>query len=375
MKEIKAIIDTYDTIDKNKTKAALATVVRVEGSSYRRTGARMLVMDDGVWVGGISGGCLEGDALKRARFAITRSESTLITYDTTEDDEHQIGVGLGCNGIIDVLFTPIDYNSEKNPVEILKTCMQSRRKTHILITITGLKNVNLDNLKAGNVIEYMGLESLAHIQNEVIIKQISDAVESQILIGKSAPLKFNLEIGGKLEIFIEILPPEIHLILMGNQYDVYPLTRLVKEMGWRVTIVANPLKVNSKISRIADEIVPPDDFTDLFFDDHTAVVLMSHDYKTDKYNLPKALKSNAPFIGMLGPRIRSEKIFKELSEEKIIISEASFERIHAPVGLDIGAVSPEEIALSLIAEIRASFSNREGNFLRLRQSTIHEREM
>ena len=374
MKEIKAIIDTYDTIDKEKTKAALATVVRVEGSSYRRTGARMLVMDDGIWVGGISGGCLEGDALKRARFAISRSESTLITYDTTEDDEHQIGVGLGCNGIIDVLFTPIDYNNKKNPIEILKTCMESRRKTHILITITGLKNLRFDDLKAGDVIEYICLESLTHIKDEEVIKQIHEAVENQILLGKSAPSKFNVEKLGKLEIFIEILPPEIHLILMGNQYDVYPLTRLVKEMGWRVTIVANPLKVNSKISSIADKIIPPNDFEDIFFDNHTAIVLMSHDYKTDKYNLPKALKTNSPFIGMLGPRVRSEKIFTELMAEGITISETNFERIHAPVGLDIGAVAPEEIALSLIAEIRASFSNRKGNFLRLRQSTIHERD-
>lgn len=374
MKEIKTIINTYDTIDKNKTQSALATVVRVEGSSYRRTGARMLVMDDGVWVGGISGGCLEGDALKRARFAITRSESTLITYDTTDDDEHQIGVGLGCNGIIDVLFTPIDYNNEKNPIEILKTCMESRRKTHILITITGLKNGSFDKIKAGDVIEYSGLDSLTYIQDREIIKQIYEAVENQILIGKSAPLKFCLENGGRLEIFIEILPPEIHLILMGNQYDVYPLTRLVKEMGWRVTVVANPLKVNSKISSIADEVVPPDNFMDINFDNHTAIVLMSHDYKTDKYNLPKALKTNSPFIGMLGPRVRSEKIFTELIAEGFSILETNFQRIHAPVGLDIGAVSPEEIALSLIAEVRASFSNREGNFLRLRQTTIHERE-
>jgi xanthine dehydrogenase accessory factor len=374
MKEIKAIIDTYDTIDKEKTKAALATVVRVEGSSYRRTGARMLVMDDGVWVGGISGGCLEGDALKRARFAITRSESTLITYDTTEDDEHQIGVGLGCNGIIDVLFTPIDYNSEKNPVEILKTCMQSRRKTHILITITGLKNINLDNLKAGDVIEYIGIESLSHIQDKGIIKQIHEAVENQILKGKSAPVQFNAEQGGKVAFFIELLPPEIHLVLMGNQYDVYPLTRLSKEMGWKVTIVANPLKVNNKISKMANEIVLPENFTDILFDNHTAVILMSHDYKTDKNNLPKALATQTPFIGMLGPKVRSEKIFMELSEEGFAISETDFERIHAPVGLDIGAVSPEEIALSLLSEIRASFSNRKGDFLRLRQTTIHERD-
>src|ERR1700726_3614252 len=103
MKEIMAIINAYDKIDKEQTGAALATVVRVEGSSYRRTGARMLVMDNGVWIGGISGGCLEGDALKRARLAISKLEPSLITYDTTEEDAYQIGVGLGCNGIIDVL--------------------------------------------------------------------------------------------------------------------------------------------------------------------------------------------------------------------------------------------------------------------------------
>ncbi len=373
MKEIKAIIDTYDSLDKANTKAALATVVRVEGSSYRRTGARMLVMDDGLWVGGISGGCLEGDALKRARFAISRSESTLITYDTSEDDEHQIGVGLGCNGIIDVLFTPLDFENKQNPVEILKVCMESRRKTHVLITITGLKNNSFENLKSGDVIQYAGLESLTKISDEKLRTKVHEAINNQIVIGKSAPVKFDLEGGRKMAIFIEILPPEIHLVLMGNQYDVYPLTRLVKEMGWKVSIVANPVKVNSKISKIADEIVPPENFTDILFDNHTAIVLMSHDYKTDKYNLPKTLQTASPFIGMLGPKVRSEKIFRELSEEGIEISEVDFDRIHAPVGLDIGAVSPEEIALSLIAEVRASFSNREGKFLRLRESTIHER--
>src|SRR4249919_1239039 len=115
MKEIKAIINTYDKMDKTINKASLAIVVRVEGSSYRRTGARMLVTDDGIWVGGISGGCLEGDALKRARLAMARSVSTLITYDTTEDDGYQVGVGLGCNGIIDVLFTPLYFWDKHNP--------------------------------------------------------------------------------------------------------------------------------------------------------------------------------------------------------------------------------------------------------------------
>src|SRR5579871_6738937 len=121
MKEIRAIIKAYDSIDQEATGAALATVVRVDGSSYRRTGARMLVTDNGIWVGGISGGCLEGDALIRARDGIFKSQSSLITYDTTDYDPYQIGVGLGCQGVIDILFTPLDYHNKNNPVEILKS--------------------------------------------------------------------------------------------------------------------------------------------------------------------------------------------------------------------------------------------------------------
>src|ERR1700709_1888426 len=159
MKEIKAIIEAYDQVDTATTKAALATVVRVEGSSYRRTGARMLVMDNGVWIGGISGGCLEGDALKRSRLAIQNSQSTLITYDTTEDDPYQIGVGLGCNGVIDVLFTPLDVNNKYNPVEVLKACVKANRDTHVLVTITGLSG-QWQSIKAGEVIRYEDPSSL-----------------------------------------------------------------------------------------------------------------------------------------------------------------------------------------------------------------------
>src|SRR5580765_1415322 len=118
MKEIQSILSAYSQIDFSKTAAALATVVRVEGSSYRRTGARMLVLDNGTYLGGISGGCLEGDALRRAQKAIASEKASVVTYDTTKDDDHQVGVGLGCNGIIDVLFTPLNPN-EQNAVTIL----------------------------------------------------------------------------------------------------------------------------------------------------------------------------------------------------------------------------------------------------------------
>eukprot|EP01037_Dinobryon_pediforme_P007478 gene7478-7542_t len=313
MKEIKAIISAYDQLDKSQVRAALATVVRVEGSSYRRTGARMLVMDNGVWVGGISGGCLEGDALKRARLAIAKSQSSLVTYDTTDDDAYQIGVGLGCNGIIDVLFMPLDFEDKNNPVEVLKSCAAANRQLHVLITITGIEG-EWSAIRAGD--------------DQEVQTQLQEQIARQTEAEKSGPFKIDLPDGKKLSVFIEILLPEIHLVLMGHQYDIYPLAKLVREVGWRATMVSNPLK-------------------------YTAIVLMSHDYKTDKRNLPLVLETRAFYIGMLGPRVRSEKIFGELTNEGVVISDQNMERIYAPAGLDIGAISPEEIASSIIVEARS----------------------
>ncbi|MBU1822688.1 MAG: XdhC family protein [Bacteroidetes bacterium] len=373
MKEIKSILKAYKNLDHDTTRAALATVVRVEGSSYRRTGARMLVMDNGVWVGGISGGCLEGDALKRARLAIAKSAPSLITYDTTEDDAHQIGVGLGCNGVIDVLLAPIEPTDPNNPVEVLKNVVADGRKTNVLLTITQLDG-ELNGLGAGHMIRYQNQNSLHALADESLIDEVEKAVQNVIHQSKSAGLAFTLSDGREIELFAEFLPPELHVILMGHQYDVFPLVKVIKEAGWRATIVANPQKLHREVTSLVHQVVAPEDFVpEELIDSYTAVILMSHDYKSDKRNLPRLLPTSAAYIGMLGPRVRSEKIFRELSEEGYSVSQEDMERIFAPVGLDIGAITPEEIALSIVAEIRAVFSNRAGRFLRERESTIHER--
>jgi xanthine dehydrogenase accessory factor len=369
-KEIKAIINAYEIINKQAVNAALATVVRVEGSSYRRTGARMLVMDDGSWIGGISGGCLEGDAFKRARLAILKSEPSLITYDTTEDDAYQIGVGLGCNGIIDVLFTPLNFKNAENPVEVLKSCIHGTRQTHILITITGLMG-EWETIRAGDTLRFKGPESLLIFEDPSLRTELLEKINRQMDESKSEQQHFVLSDGKELYAFIEILLPEIHLVVMGHQYDVHPLAMLSKQLGWSVSLVSN--QTNLKFSSAVDKILSYDQLKELQIDQYTAFILMSHDYKTDKLNLTKALLTDAPYIGMLGPRVRAEKIFRELAEEGKPISIENRERINAPAGLDIGALSPEEIALSLTAEIRAVFSKRQGGFLKLRNTTIHER--
>src|ERR1041385_5847531 len=132
MKELNDIILAYDKAVAQKKKAALATVVRVDGSSYRRAGARMLVTEDGELTGAISGGCLEGDALRKARLVMAQQKSMLVTYDTTDDDDAKFGVGLGCNGIIHILIEPLFADKQNNPIDLFKLFL-SKRQSVVLI--------------------------------------------------------------------------------------------------------------------------------------------------------------------------------------------------------------------------------------------------
>ena len=367
MKEISAIVDAYQRMNPT-ARAALATVVYVEGSSYRRTGARMLIMDNGMWVGGISGGCLEGDALKRAQLAMAQAKPTIVTYDTTEDDAYQIGVGLGCNGIISVLISPIDPAAPV-AIDLLTSCVSGPRRTQVLLTV--LKSPAGSALGMGQMIHYDGPESLHVFGDEAIGSAINQTIRAFLKKGKSAPATIDLP-AGKLELFVEVMLPVPHVVVMGQQYDVYPLVRLINELGWQATIVANPQKVTRALFASANALVPPADFDQIAIDDQTGFVLMAHDFTTDKANLPRALATSAPFVGVLGPRVRTERMISEWATEGVHIEET--DRLHAPVGLDIGATSPEEIALSIVAELKTVLSGRGGASLRLRQAPIHERE-
>ncbi len=374
MKEIQKIIQTYDNIDLSNQKAALATVVHVEGSSYRRTGARMLIVEDGTWIGGISGGCLEGDALRKAKQAILKNKASVVRYDTREEDAYQIGVGLGCNGLIDVLIAPLDKKDKGNPAEILRSCILERN-SNILITIIEAKDAFL---KTGFVFKYKGQEQLQQFfKNEKVV----DALESDIALARenhNSKTQFYEAENSNCKLFIEVLPPAIHLIIFGDNYDIYPLVDLAKAIGWKVTIVANPKKLAKPVFSKADAVVDKKKlgttFGELSFDTYSAAVLMAHDYETDKNNFIKIVPTQASYIGLLGPLKRSKKIFEAAKLEGIPLGEPLQNRIHAPLGLDTGATTPEEIAIAMLAEIRTFFSNRKGGFLKDRQGPIHERE-
>lgn len=369
MKEIRAIIDAYYKIDFSKNKAALATVVRVEGSSYRRSGARMLVVDSGEWVGGISGGCLEGDALKKAKFAIAQNKSSIITYDTTDDDPFQIGVGLGCNGIIDVLLTPIDPQGSENQILNLEKCIESR-EPKVFVTIL--------KFKGNNAQISVGQSFLADKENNLSklfsLKNDIESFEKDLLncrLSKQSIIKNYQTQNGEIQLFLEVIIPATHLIIFGGNYDIYSLIKLAKEVGWKVSVVCNPLKVHKSLFEMADAVIEKDKVHKIEIDEFTVAVLMAHDYETDFQNMLKLLKTNILFIGMLGPKKRTDKMFLQLAEEGNPICEKDLVRIATPVGLDIGATTPEEIAISIIAEIKTFFSGRDGSRLKFRQGAIY----
>src|SRR5688572_1845477 len=167
-KEIADIVKAFRTAEQAGRQTALATVVYVEGSSYRRQGARMLVEEDGRMTGAISGGCLEGDALRKALLAIHQKQNKLVTYNTLDEDDVEFGVQLGCNGIVHILFEPIDPQDENNPIALLERSQLFRREA-ALVTLFSLHNFHshqpgtcflLDDESSYNKIDEEELETI-----------------------------------------------------------------------------------------------------------------------------------------------------------------------------------------------------------------------
>lgn len=322
----------------------------------------MLVFEDGTYLGGISGGCLEGDALRRAQKALVSNRPSVVTYDTTRDDHHQIGVGLGCNGVIDVLFVPC---APDDAVPLLRERADTR-EPRLLATITEApdpawlgKTLPMDTQEQWQSVFPWPEANNVWTDGAVCLAQ-----------QRSQTIRY----GEKWRICIEVLMPAIRLALYGGNNDLYPMARIARELGWEVTVVANPLKLDKGIFQLANQVLDPRGTQQPAFDAFTAVVLMAHDYKTDLRHLEALLPiTSVRYIGLLGPRKRAEKMFQALADTGKPLSTFDQTRIFAPAGLDIGAVSPEEIALSIAAEIRAHFAGREGHFLKLREKPIHVR--
>ena len=367
MKEITRIVEVFEQIDFSQRKAALATVVWVEGSSYRRPGARMLITDDGRWEGAISGGCLEGDALRKARQVMLDGQPIVVTYDTMDDGANSFGVGLGCNGIIDVLIEPIAPDSPQNPVALLKE-FTSKRDVRALATV--LKSDELSGLTPGN--RFLLTEQPGALVPEWLHNDMHDVFST----GKPLTRTYAVS-SGSAEVFIERIDPGIELVIFGAGYDVIPVAKMARELGWQVTVTDDCIAhLSPKRFPVATCVLYADReavIDKLTITNRSAAVLMSHNFNYDRAVLEKLLTTDIPYIGMLGPRKRFDKMQDEFRKDSLQFSAASLERVHAPIGLDVGAETPDEIALSIMAEIKAFFTKGAGGFLKDKPGPIHER--
>lgn len=365
MKEFKAILNEYNKVDLTQRKAALATVVKVRGSSYRSPGARMLITDDGRWVGSISGGCLEGDALRKARQVMNDGKPIIVTYDTREESNQNLGIGLGCNGVIDVLIEPAHA-----AIQLFENFIASTEPL-ALATIFSEHNI-ADKL----LISAEGNEIQLFAYAELSAKVKPDLIEI-FASRKSEAKKYTIGTQ-EWDVFVELIQPTVKLIIFGGGFDARPVSQLAKSLGWEVEVT------DECVAHIAPVFFPSADklslcqrdFIDRDFNvtPYTACVLMSHNYEYDRDVLKKLLPSPTPYIGILGPRKRFDKMQDEFQKQGVVLTTDDFHRIHSPIGLDIGAEAPDEIAVSIIAEIQGKFANRTGGFLKYRNAPIHQRD-
>ena len=375
MKEINEIINAFDKAQAEGKQIALVTLVHVDGSSYRRPGARMLVTDTGELTGAISGGCLEGDALNKALRSIHQQKNILVTYDTTDEDDAVMGLGLGCNGVIQVLIQPVNNDQKNGPVQVLKKIVADR-KDNLLVTLFSLDSRKAEQpgtvmLKNDEEIKYFG----------EVDASISEMLEHDVDIAfgnKKSSFK-NYKIGGKeLTAYIEFIPPAISLVIVGAGNDAAPVVSMASTLGWQVTLIDDGRDKNTKIGRFTGScqlmVVKPEDvLKNISPDDNTFFLLMTHNYNYDKAMLRELLPKQVRYVGVLGPAKKMQRMLSELESEGCFFSEQQLAAVHSPVGLDIGAESPEEIALSMIAEVKAVMAGKTGRPLRDNGDVIHPR--
>lgn len=371
MKELEDVLKAAEKAKKSDDKAAVVTIVKAKGSTYRRPGARMLMTLGGDMVGSISGGCLEGDVFEHAKKVILSGEPVVAKYDTSSDDDAVWGLGLGCSGVVHVLIESLkDQNSDY--LEFLSECLNNQR-SGVIATLFSAEGIPETKLGSRLILNEDGT-TRSSIQNHDLQTAILKDAREVLQSGRSTVKEYTLPTG-KVEVSIESVQPPLPLVLFGAGHDAIPVVRLAKELGWNVTVVDSRSAFASK-ERFpqADKVILSNASTmlqNVSVNRHTVAVLMTHNYMHDLDVLRELLKTKVRYLGILGPKRRTEKLLQDLQKEGIVPAKEQLAEMHSPAGLDIGAETPEEIAFAIIGEIQAALNGRSAGMLRDRKGPIH----
>ena len=336
-------------------RAALATVVRVAGSAYRRPGAKLLVADDGTMSGGVSGGCLEADVREVALGVIRGAPPCLQRYDTGGDDTQVWGLGLGCNGMVEVF---IERVSVEDPAFGRARELLAGDEPFAVVKVVG---------GAPNLAETLVIDRSGACTGSTGDAAVDRAIAAAALERLSSRESGKLETGGR-HFFVEVLVPPARLIICGAGDDAVALAAMATTSGFRVTVVDHrpAFLVPDRFPRTVrlHNCRPENGLDALALTADAYVVIQTHSLAHDRVWARSAADSRAAYVGLLGPRERGAQIIEELPA-------ATREKFYAPVGLDLAAEGPEQIAVSIVAELLAVRAKREPRHLRERDSAIH----
>ncbi|AUA93906.1 MULTISPECIES: XdhC family protein [Pseudomonas] len=357
-------------------EAVLATVVKVEGSAYRRPGARMLVSRFGRPEGTISGGCLEAEVAKKAWW-LTEAGPALRSYSTAEADdasEEALSFGLGCNGKVHVLFERLPAG----PCALVDALLSVRDRQQPAAIATVIVSSGAAAPRLGERLCLMpGQEAAGELLRSVLVEQISADLQQTLLRGKSSRGLYPNGLG-EVEVLLEYLPPVRRLVIFGAGHDAQPLVRMAKLLGWHVTVIDGRAHF-ARAERFAEadqvlvgDVEQPFDYHELVRG--AAVAVMTHSLVQDAHWLKGVLHSEPCYVGQLGPRERTERLLAGIHEQLAKPQDElpGLECLHYPIGLDLGGDTPECVAMAVLAEIQAVLNGRNGGSLRFRSASIHD---
>ena len=348
MRELDQIVSTLRSAASRGESVVLATVMNVEGSVYRGAGARMIVAANAETIGAVSGGCLEADIVARAPEVQSGGRPELVRYDTRATDDDVLGLGLGCQGMIDVLLEPLGGVPLEKAIAFYDR-LARRREVSTLLTLIASPGASLP------------------IGTRLLLNQRGEVIE-----GDERILTHHDDLAR------EVVRPAISLVICGAGADAIPLVRVAKLMGMYVTVIdhraafATATRFPDADIIICTNLSTGSESLDrkLTLDQHTMAVVMAHSAVHDRAYLHAMLSAGAGYIGVLGPRRRAA----ELLGNGVRLPDSEFPpNVYSPVGLDLGAETPDEIALSIVAELAAVTSGRRAGMLREKSGPIHDR--
>ncbi|WP_049903714.1 XdhC family protein [Halococcus agarilyticus] len=350
-----------DALDAGR-EAVLATVIDVEGSAYRRPGAKM-VIEAGESAGSVTAGCLEDEVRTIAADVRAAGEPRVETFDLTGDDGTW-GLGMGCNGIITILLEPVD-ESHRPVVERVA----EGRDVGVVTVVDG-------DRPRGKRGYYTPEDGFAGDLPEWLRTALAEPTAALLDRGEADTLRIDRD-EGSVEVFVDGIEAPPHLVVFGSGPDVGPVVDLAKRAEFRVTVVGfRGAQASTEAFPAADEVLassPANVESAVEFDPDTYAVVMTHNFVDDRLVLETLLDTPVPYIGLMGPDERFEELLDAFVEDGVTFPEDAFDRIHTPIGLDLGGDSPYRIAYSIVAELLAVANGRTPQHLSDREGPIHDR--